>query len=39
MSFDKKMTHEAGPQMQYLQLKIGEWDKAKYRGFERCLGD
>ncbi len=36
-SFDKKMTHESGPQMQYLQLKIGEWDKAMYRGFERCL--
>jgi hypothetical protein len=38
-SFDKKLTHEAGPQMQYLDLKIGEWDKAMYRGFERCLDD
>jgi hypothetical protein len=37
-AFDQKMTHDAvGPQMQVLDIKIGETGKIKYRGFERCF--
>ena len=37
-AFDQKLTHDAvGPQMQVLDIKIGETGKIKYRGFERCF--
>jgi len=37
-AFDKKLTSEdVGPQVQFLDIKIGESGKVKYRSFERCF--
>lgn len=38
-AFDKKLTREGdGPMFQFLDIKIGETGKVKFRGFERCFG-
>jgi hypothetical protein len=38
MGQDTKLTHDAfGPQMQNLTIKVGEWNKAQAKVFERCF--
>jgi hypothetical protein len=36
-AYDQKLTHEDGPQLEFIRLHVGENGRDMYRGFYKCL--
>ena len=39
MASDRKMSHESGPQIEVISLRIGENGANRYKGFYKCLDE